>query len=207
MTNEGPGGDRGRRNRNATGAKRSNGERHPPSPRTVWMRAVAFSDLPSTRRTVAWAIGQRMNGSLDASPSLALIAKDSGLDVSTVKRSVVELRAAGLLVNATGGGRGRSNVYTGTIPASIWPKLDAETGAHRAGFYGETGVHDPETGAQDTSKQAHGAPRSSSEVDKEGAAAPFVDDEPPPGPAPWVPLGMTWREYARSLREHPDGRP
>jgi hypothetical protein len=91
-----------------------------PSRKTLWFRAVGESDLRTTVKAVAWAIGSLMNANAEAWPSRQTIADSASLRTpKTVDRLVPEIEAAGLVVVRRSGGR-VANRYDGTIPGSLW---------------------------------------------------------------------------------------
>ena len=84
----------------------------------VWMRAVRDSDLPSTVRATAWAVGLRADQDGQCWPKYELIAQDIAASKSTAIRNVAVLRDQGwLLVAKRSNGHGQaSNSYLLTTP-------------------------------------------------------------------------------------------
>jgi DNA-binding transcriptional MocR family regulator len=87
-----------------------------------WERAIAASDLEGTTRHVAFTLGLHFSRAGDSCwPSLETLARESGLNVSTVKRHLTVLRVRGWLLVLSGGspkgGERTSNRYEAAIPA------------------------------------------------------------------------------------------
>jgi hypothetical protein len=96
------------------------------SRRTIWMRAVALSDLRPLEKLTAYTIGQRMTSEGECYPSLPKIAGEAGLTVAAVKRHRKAIRRSGLLEFISGRGQGHLTRYTATIPASLMLRIQSE---------------------------------------------------------------------------------
>ena len=90
-----------------------------PSRKTLWFRVVAAADVGPTGKLVAWALGSRMDAKATTYPSRQTIADDASVSLSTVKRALPEIEAAGLLRIDRSRGR-RSHHYAGMIPPDLW---------------------------------------------------------------------------------------
>jgi hypothetical protein len=83
----------------------------------AWRQAIAVSDLTSTQRHVALQLSNHMDmrgGS--CWPSVALLASETALGGSTVRKAIYVLDAAGYLSREPGKGRGHSTRYQATLP-------------------------------------------------------------------------------------------
>lgn len=118
MTNDGPGGNPGRRDRNAAGTgKRSNGTGHA-RPRWTWIRDVMASDVDQNARHIAHVLAFHMNGDLTAWPNQDTLARLTRLQRRTVQYAIAALVDEGWIVRIRRGrGPGCPNIYTGTWPA------------------------------------------------------------------------------------------
>ena len=101
-----------------------------------WERAIAASDLEGTTRHVAFTLGLHFSRAGDSCwPSLETLARESGLNVSTVKRHLTVLRVSGWLLVLSGGspkgGERTSNRYEAAIPAR-WSLTGGTEGHDRA---------------------------------------------------------------------------
>ena len=103
-----------------------------------WRSAIAESDLAPTTRHVALALSIYMNergGS--AHPGPALLAKDTGLHISTVKEKLAELEERGWLVCISRGGlkgeRRIANEYEAAVPIAHGDPSSRVTGSSEPG--------------------------------------------------------------------------
>lgn len=128
---------------------------------TVWRHAIADPEagLTPTQKLVALMISAHMNGTGVAWPSVPTLAEECGLHPRTVRRAKEALSDCGLLIVDLGGGRSKPNRYRAAIPGHLRQCL-AEKGVHQR----------PETGAPASLNGGTRAPRSSKEVDIEGAS-------------------------------------
>ena len=123
-----------------------------------WERAVAGSDLEATTRAVAFTLGLHFSRAGDSCwPSLETLARESGLNVSTVKRHLTVLREDGWLIVLSGGspkgGERTSNRYEAAIP----PRWSL-TGRTEDRVQGAPGADEDATGRTEGHDQAHTAP-------------------------------------------------
>jgi Helix-turn-helix domain len=160
-----------------------------PSRRTRWVAAVRDSDLPSTAKLVAWALGSFMNAEGECYPKRETIARAAGLHPTTVKRTLSELARRGWVSRCQGGGRGHPSDFRAEIPGVHDTPLSAN-GERRTQ---KRGAEDSETGSARR-------PRSHEEVTKEEAAS----SEPGGSPPPWVVEGVSWQDYAAAHRRSDD---
>lgn len=143
-------------------------EKRAPTMRTDWMRCIALSDLKPNQKLVAYTIGQRMDGTGSAHPGFPRIAKESGLALSTVKRIRQQLEDAGFVSVRIGGGAGRSNVYSATIPSHVWDRLIEERSHQREETVPPAAQNGPTSGT-----------RSTKEVHIEGSPSPYHTGDDP----------------------------
>ena len=121
-------------------------------------RAIAASDLEGTTRHVAFTLGLHFSRAGDSCwPSLETLARESGLNVSTVKRHLTVLRVSGWLLVLSGGspkgGERTSNRYEAAIPAR-W----SLTGGTENRVQYAPGADEDATGGTEGHDQAQGAP-------------------------------------------------
>ena len=89
-----------------------------------WRAAIAESDLPATHRHVALVVSTYANErGASAFPGASLVARDTGLHLTTVKRALNALVGAGFLVvvvkgGAVKGGRRLATEYQLAIPST-----------------------------------------------------------------------------------------
>lgn len=87
------------------------------SPLFGWRSALCDSDLAPTQRHVAMTLSLHMSERGDSCfPSLPTLARETGYSIRTVIRALHVLQTRGWLSVKRGGGRGRPNRYTATIP-------------------------------------------------------------------------------------------
>lgn len=114
-----------------------------------WERAIAESDLPATSRLVAFTLGLHFSKIGDSCwPSMDTVARESGLDRSTVVRHLAALRQAGWIAcvhrgGSPEGGQRTSNHYAATIPAHQLPFDTSSTGLPVAEGNGSHSVEPP----------------------------------------------------------------
>jgi hypothetical protein len=138
-----------------------------PSLRTRWMRAIGVSGLPTTTRAVAWAIGSHMDINGYAWLAAPTITKEAGLkDPRNTRRHVRALVSVRLLGVHPGGGRGYVNGYQAMIPDAL--SLVLKGGSSTPFTTPEGGLDRSQRRAGDVRKGGSTAPRSSTEVEKEG---------------------------------------
>lgn len=131
---------------------------HRASNKFSWERAICSSDLDGTTRHVAMTVGLHFSKAGDSCwPSLETLAREAGLDLSTIKRHLYILREAGWLIVYPGGspkgGKRTSNNYEAAIPAR-W----APTGRTEDRVQSAPGADDDATGRTESTDQAQGAP-------------------------------------------------
>ena len=108
----------------------------------AWQRAVSdpilAKDLPASRRHVAFVLSLHMNkdGS-NCFPSVAHIAKESGLSERTVQESVRDLERGGWLLVVYGGkknGKKFANAHSATLPKSTFAFREGAHELHLANW-------------------------------------------------------------------------
>lgn len=102
-----------------------------------WLRAVLSPRCPlrPSLRLLVLALVRHANTDGEAWPGRALLGAETGLSLSTVKRSLRELEARGVVVLAArGGGRGRTSRWRlePEPPAALHAPRIFETGSPRA---------------------------------------------------------------------------
>ncbi len=109
----------------------SDDTRHTLHPLFDWRSAICDSDLEPISRHVALTLSLHMSVRGDSCfPSMVTLAGESGLDERTVRRHIRALRESGWISVRLGGGRGRSNHYSASIPkGGHTDTLSSERGA------------------------------------------------------------------------------
>lgn len=99
-------------------------------PLFTWRAAIGQSDLPSTARLVAFAMGMYMSEmGVSAYPSAAELAQVTGLGISTVRqyRGMLEEEGWVICVRRGGvmpGGKHVASEYRAAIPPRAWAELE-----------------------------------------------------------------------------------
>lgn len=155
--------------------------------RWQWQAAILASDLAPTSRFVALVLCAHMDDDGLCWPGLATIARESGLDRTTVARRLGALDALGWVRRDRSkggrapGGKARRTEYQGLIPGPNSGRAPLLTVA-------ENPVN---SGTVPRSTVAERHPNQALELTKEPAAARSPDGSPPP----WVALGIPRRRY------------
>ncbi len=145
--------------------------------RTVWQRAIRESALTRTTKLVAFTLGTFMNDIATCYPSLPRLAAGASVDVATVKRHLATLERAEWVARARGGGRQKTTVYTGRIPARACAGFDTEEQARWCARSEETGAGSAGNRRRNRPKPAQDRPETGApvrleverEVEREGA--------------------------------------
>lgn len=109
-----------------------------PSRPLQYLKAIANSDLPAGTRATCWAIASFAdNDTGEAFPSVAKLAKATGLSKDTISRHTKRAEAAGYLHKRSR--RNNSIIYTITIPVTddMIDVLDAKSVPELGVFGGE----------------------------------------------------------------------